>query len=161
MVPPLSLSNVLIVLFAGLCLRLVARQTAGRLHRMFWLALPPLLASANALALLAGVVDPGPFDDVAWAAALVLGLLVGRTRGKAVPLEFLPAERAVGVTQTADNVGIGVLLVALSVLDFAAAALEEPLLAPVQVAAGVAFCAGYFAGRAFMLAVRVHQMEHS
>jgi len=48
MIAPLSLANVLTVLIAAICLKLVATQTADRIQKLPRLALPAALATVEA-----------------------------------------------------------------------------------------------------------------
>lgn len=155
MIAPLSLANVLTVLIAAICLKMVAAQTADRVQKLPRLALPAALATVDALVLLAGVFDAGAINDALWLGGAVVGFVAGRMRGWMLPMQVIPGRAAVRAAQTADNLAAAFALLALAVTDFASAAIGDPLIEPAQVAAGAALCAGFLAGRWFVVAVRV------
>ncbi|MBL6617926.1 MAG: hypothetical protein ISP45_28225 [Reyranella sp.] len=161
MIAPLSLANVLTVLIAAICLKMVASQTAGRVLKLPRLALPAALATVDALVLLAGVFDANLTNDAVWVGAAVVGFAVGRMRGLMLPMQVFPGKGAVRATQTADNLAAAFALLALAMTDFTSAALGDPLIEPAQVAAGAALCAGFLVGRWFAMAVRADRMAES
>lgn len=158
MIPPLSLANVLTILIAAICLKMVASQTAGRVLKLPRLALPAALATVDALVLLAGVFDANLANDALWLGAAVAGFVVGRMRGWMLPMQVFPGKGAVRAVQTADNLAAAFALLALAMTDFISAALGEPLIDPGQVAAGAALCAGFLVGRWFAMAVRADRV---
>ena len=81
MIAPISLSNVLTVAAAIACLWSIGTQSSGGVVKLWRLAIPPSLAAVIALMLLAGIVEATLIHDAEWALGLVLGGIVGRTRG--------------------------------------------------------------------------------
>jgi hypothetical protein len=158
MIAPLSLANVLTVLIAAICLKLVATQTAGRIQKLPRLALPAALATVDALVLLAGVFEASVINDALWVGGAIVGFIGGRMRGRMLPLQVFPERGAVRPTQTADNLAAALVLLALAITDSAGAALGEPVIEPAQVAAGAALCAGFLAGRWFVIALRADRL---
>lgn len=154
MIAPLSLSNVLTLIFAVTCLTMVLNQRSDRVQRVSRLLVPPVLAVVVALLLLSGVFDAGLVNDALWVGGAIVGFVLGRLRGRMLPMELLPAPGSVRVAQTADHLAAAVALVAIAGTDFTSATLREPVLAPALVATGGALCAGFLAGRFLMIAVR-------
>ena len=159
-ISPLSLANVLTVLVAFACLGSLAQQSRGDVVRLWRLAVPPSLAVAPALMLLAGVFDATLVHDAEWLVAGIVGAAIGRTRGWSVPMQVDQTWRLVRLPPTFDATMAAVGLVGLSIIDFVSAALNDPLVAPALVAAAAAFCAGYIGGRAVALAVRARREPH-
>ena len=159
-ISPLSLANVLTVLVAVACLGSLAQQSRGDVVRLWRLAVPPSLAVAPALMLLAGVFDATLVHDAEWLAAGIVGAAIGRTRGWSVPMQVDQTWRLVRLPPTFDATMAAVGLVILSIVDFVSAALNDPFVAPDLVAAAAAFCAGYIGGRAVALAVRARREPH-
>jgi len=154
MISPLSLSNVLTLIFAITCLTMVLNQRSDRVQRISRLVVPPALAVVVALILLTGVFESGLVTDALWVGGAIVGFVLGRLRGRMLPMELLPAPGSVRVAQTADHLAAAFALVAVAATDFTSATLREPVLEPALVAAGGALCAGFLAGRFLMIAVR-------
>ncbi|GEP62150.1 hypothetical protein [Reyranella soli] len=154
MISPLSLSNVLTLIFAVTCLTMVLNQRSDRVQRISRLVVPPALAVVVALILLTGVFESGLATDALWVGGAIVGFVLGRLRGRMLPMELLPAPGSVRVAQTADHLAAAFALVAVAATDFTSATLREPVLEPALVAAGGALCAGFLAGRFLMIAVR-------
>lgn len=154
MIAPLSLTNVISLLSAIICLSMIASQTAARVQGLSRLALPPVLAIVVSLILLAGVFDAGMVSDGLWVTGAVIGFILGRVRGHMLALEVLPAGGSIRVAQTADNVVAALVLLAVTSTDFVSAALRHPLLQPGLLAVGGALCAGFLAGRFLAIALR-------
>jgi hypothetical protein len=154
MIAPLSLSNLLTLIFAITCLTMVLNQRSDRVQRISRLLVPPALAVIVALILLSSVFDAGLINDALWVGGAIVGFVVGRMRGRVLPMELLPAPGSVRVPQTADHLAAALALVAVAATDFTSATLREALLEPPLVATGAALCAGFLAGRFLMIAVR-------
>lgn len=155
MIAPLSLSNVLTVLLAFACLWTVIPQAQGGRVRLWRMALPPALAVAQALVLLAGVFDATFLHDAEWLAAGLLGGFLGRMRGWNLAFDLDRARRLVSTSASIDVHLAAIGLVVLAALDFTSASLETPIIPTDVVASCAAFVAGYIACRALALAVRV------
>ncbi|MFO1080042.1 MAG: hypothetical protein U1E23_05365 [Reyranellaceae bacterium] len=160
MIAPLSLSNVLTVAFALVCLHTAAVQSRGTVVKLWRLAIPPAFAAVNAFTLLAGVFEANMVHDAEWLVSAVLGLLLGRTRGWSIDLVVDRRHELLRQRRTPDAVLVAIVLLLLSLTDFIGAALLEPLVEPQYVAAGAAFCAAYLAGRALAMAVRSTRLPH-
>ena len=160
MIAPLSLSNVLTVLFALLCLWTMAPQARGGVLRLWRLALPPCFAAVVSLVLLAGVFDATPMHDGEWLAGLLLGAVIGRTRGWTMAVQVDQTWGLIRVPRTSDGRLAALGLVALSGVDFASAMVEYPLIEPQHVAAAAALLAGYIGARALALIARSVRAPH-
>ena len=159
-IAPFSLSNVLTVVLAILCFRAIRAQSFGGVVKLWRLALPPCLAAAVALVLLAGVFDATPAHDGEWLAAGVIGGLLGRARGWLMPVEADQMWRLVRVQRSLDGVVASFALLAWALIDSMGAAMEDPIVEPQHVAAGAALCAGYLAFRALAMIVRAGRAPH-
>ena len=160
MIAPLSLSNVLTVLVALLCLWTMSPQARGGVVRIWRLAIPGCFAAVQALVLLAGVFDATIIHDAEWLAALIVGSVVGRMRGWAMHVDVDQMWGLVRLPRTIDGRIAAVALVALSAIDFTSAMLEDPVIEPQHVAAAAALCAGYIGCRALSLIVRSVRAPH-
>jgi len=160
MIAPLSLSNVLTVLVALLCLWTMSPQAHGGVVRLWRLAIPACFAAVEALVLLAGVFDATFAHDAEWLAGLVLGAVIGRMRGWTMTVQVDQTWGLVRLPRTNDGRLAALALVALSAVDFTSAALEDPVIEPQYVAAAAALCAGYIGCRALSLIVRSIRAPH-
>ena len=157
---PLGLSNVLTVLVAVGCLWTMLPQSRGGVLKLWRLAMPACLAVVQALVLLAGVFDATLGHDAEWIAALIVGGIIGRTRGWALAVQVDQKWNLVRLQRTVDGVIAALALVALAAIDFISAALEDPVVAPAYVAAGAAFFAGFIGSRALAMATRATREPH-
>lgn len=160
MIAPYSLSNVLTLLLAIVCLWTIGSQSSGGIIKAWRLAVPPLLALAIALVLLAGVFEATILHDAEWLAALGLGAVLGRTRGW---LTSVQADRRWGLVRlprAADGLAAAFGLLVVTIVDSAGALLEEPVVEPQHVAAGAALCAGYLGFRALAMFSRAIRAPH-
>ena len=155
MIAPLSLSNVLTVLLAIACLWTVVPQARGGRVRLWRLALPPALATAQALVLLAGVFDATIVHDAEWLGAGLLGAVLGRMRGWNLAFDLDRTRQLISTAPSIDIHLAALALVVLAAIDFTSASLDTPIVPTDIVASGAAFVAGYIACRALALAVRV------
>ncbi len=160
MIAPLSLSNVLTVLVALLCLWTMSPQAHGGVVRLWRLAIPACFAAVEALVLLAGVFDATFAHDAEWLAGLVLGAVIGRMRGWTMTVQVDQMWGLVRLPRTNDGRMAALALVALSAVDFISAALEDPVIEPQHVSAAAALCAGYIGCRALSLIVRSVRAPH-
>jgi hypothetical protein len=160
MIAPLSLSNVLTVLVALLCLWTMSPQAHGGVVRLWRLAIPACFAAVEALVLLAGVFDATFAHDAEWLAGLALGAVIGRLRGWTMTVQVDQTWGLVRLPRTNDGRLAALALVALSAVDFTSAALEDPVIEPQYVAAAAALCAGYIGCRALSLIVRSIRAPH-
>ena len=136
---PLGLANVLTVLCALICL---------------WTVLPEKrrgVIQARLLALSAGL---------AGVVALVLGAVIGRARGWSLPFEIALPGGIAGLRARWDGVFVAAGIAAAAFLDFASAALEQPVIHPIHIAALAAFCAGFLGSRALAILVRLERRTH-
>ena len=154
MISPLSLSNIVMVLIALVCARMVSNQTAGRVRSVVVVAIPAALALVVALLLLMEEFYATLVTDGLWLGALLLGFLVGRSRGWMLAVQFFPEKRSLSAPQTWDNLAAAFILLGLALLDLASATWEEAIFPPAYVAAVAALCAGHLAGRSFVTLVR-------
>lgn len=160
MISPLSLSNVLTLFVAFFCLWTMSPQSRGGVMRLWRLAMPAAFATVVALMLLSGMVEATMQHDAEWVIALLLGGFIGRTRGWTLPVEIDQMWGLVRLPRAIDGTVIAAGVVALAVVDFTSSALEEALIAPVHIAAGSAFCAGFLGCRALAIVVRATRAPH-
>lgn len=160
MIAPLSLSNLVTVMFAVICLWSIAGQARGGIVKSWRLAVPPCLAAVDAVVLLASVMSASLGHDAEWLVAALIGLFLGRLRGWSIELEVDRQRDLVRQHRAADGPLIAIALLLLSLADLVGAALAEPVLEPQYVAAGAAFCAGWLGGRALAIAVRTTRLPH-
>ena len=160
LIAPLSLSNVLTVLAALVCLWTMSPQANGGVWRLWRLAMPAAFAAVVALVLLAGVFDATWQHDVEWLVAFTLGGLVGRTRGWSLPVAIDQMWGLVRLPKAKDGLLAAFGIVAMAALDFTSATLEEALVGPQHIAAGAALFAGFIGGRAVAIIVRSTRAPH-
>ncbi len=156
----LSLSNVLTVLVAVLCLWTILPQSRGDVLKLWRLAMPACFALVQALVLLAGVFGATLTNDAEWIASLIVGGLIGRMRGWALAVQVDQTWGLVRLQQTRDGVFAAMGLVVLAAIDFISTALEDPVVAPEHVAAGAALLAGFIGCRAIAMATRATRAPH-
>lgn len=155
MVPVLSLSNGLTLLFAALCLWTMAAQSRGGVTSLGRLALPGGFALLAALMLLASVFEPSVLFDVLWLAAFVVGSVIGRIRGWMLPVEPNRESGLIALPATADGLVVAVVLTAVAGIDFASAMRGQAIVEPGYIAAASALCAGFLGYRVLVIALRV------
>jgi hypothetical protein len=160
MIAPLSLSNVLTMLCALLCLWTTSPQAGGGVWRLWRLATPGAFAAVVSLMLLSGVFEATWRHDAEWLLALVLGGLAGRTRGWTLPVEIDQMWGLVRLPRAKDVLIAACGIVAMAVLDFSSAALDMMLLEPQHIAAGSALFAGFICCRALAIIVRSTRAPH-
>jgi hypothetical protein len=160
LIAPLSLSNVLTVLSALLCLWTISPQASGGVWRLWRLATPAAFAAVVALMLLADVFEATWKTDTEWLVALIVGGLIGRTRGWTLPIAIDQMWGLVRLPKSKDGFLAALGVVAMSVLDFASAALEEVIVEPQHIAAGAALFAGFIGCRALAIIVRSTRAPH-
>ncbi len=160
MIAPVSLSNVLTVLAAIICLWTIGSQSSGGVVKLWRLAMPPSLAAVVALVLLAGIFNATIAHDAEWLVAVVLGGIVGRTRGWLMSVASDQKWGLVLMPRTVDGLLAGFGLVVLAMVDFAGAVLDDPVIEPQHVAAGAAFLAGYLGLRALGMTMRAVRAPH-
>ena len=157
---PLGLVNVITVILAVSCLSVMAAQARAGIVRLWRLAIPAGFSAVVAIALLAGVFDASLAHDAEWLAGLVLGGLIGRACGHSLAVEIDRVWGLVRVPRTIDDVAAATALVALSFIDFALDALRSPVIHPIHIAAGAAFCAGFIAYRAVAIITKSSHATH-
>ena len=161
MIAPLSLSNVLTVVFALLCLWIVIPQARGGAVKLWRLSMPPILATVQAVVLLAGDFDASLMHDAEWVVAAILGAAFGRMRGWTLPIDVNPTHDLVRLRPSVDAHVAALGLVVLAVIDSTSATLEEAVLPTEHVAAAAAFLAGYLGCRALSIMVRARRTGHA
>ncbi len=160
MIGPLSLANVMTVIFAVLCLWTIAPQARGNAVKVWRLAMPASCAAVDALILLAGTYQTTLETDAEWLAAVAIGAVLGRMKGWAMTIEVDHMHGLVRQYRAGDGLLAGLALLVLAMTDFIAAAQDEALIEPQHIAAAAAFCAGYLACRAISIAVRTTRLPH-
>src|SRR5215510_7549520 len=130
MIAPLSLSNVLTVLVALLCLWTMSPQARGGVLRIWRLCIPACFAAVGAMVLLAGVFDATFAHDAEWVVGLAIGAVLGRMRGWTMAVAVDHTRGLVQLPRTNDGWLAAVALVALAAIDFTSAALEDPVIEP-------------------------------
>lgn len=161
MIAPLSLSNLLTVSLALLCLWTSGSQSSSGVMKLWRLAVPPCLATAVALVLLASVFDPTIVHDAEWVLAAAVGAVIGRTRGWLMRVESDQKWGLVKLPRAYDGLVAAFALLVLSMIDFAGAIFESAVIEPPHVAAGAAFCAGYLVFRAIAITMRAIRTTHA
>lgn len=159
-VAPLSLSNLLTLLMAIACLGSLAQQSRGEIVRLWKLAVPPTIAVGEALVLLASVFEATIVHDAEWLLAALAGAAAGRMRGWSLPLMVDQTWRLVRLQRTVDAIVAAFCLIVVSLIDFASAALEAPILPTDVTAALAALFAGYIGGRAVAIFIRAQRQPH-
>jgi hypothetical protein len=160
LIAPLSLSNVLTVMCALICLWTASPQASGGVWRLWRLATPGAFAAVMSLMLLAGVFEATWQHDAEWLLALLLGSLAGRTRGWTMHVEIDQRWGLVRLPRSVDGLLAALGVVAMSALDFLSSALEAVLIEPQHIAAGSALFAGFLACRALAIIVRSSRAPH-
>jgi hypothetical protein len=160
-IAPLSLSNVLTMLCALLCLWTTSPQAHGGVWRLWRLATPAAFAAVVSLMLLSAVFEATWQHDAEWLAAVLIGGLAGRTRGWTLPVEIDQMWGLVRLPRSMDALIAAFGMVAMSVLDFSSAAVEDVvLLEPQHIASGSALFAGFIGCRALAIIVRSTRAPH-
>ena len=160
MIAPLSLSNLITVVLAVICLSTILPQARGNVVKIWRLAMPASLAMVEAFILLAGVYDADFATDAEWLAALIVGGLVGRSRGWAMAMQVDQASSLMRQRRSPDGTIAASALVLLALTDFTSAALQEVWIDPAHMAAAAALFAGFLGGRALAMAVRTTRLPH-
>ncbi len=160
MIAPLSLTSVLTVVMAVICLSTLTPQSRGEVVRLWRLAIPATLAAVLAVVLLTGVFEVSLADDALWLAGAVIGGLAGRAKGWSLPLEVDHQHGLIRLRRSIDAQYAAIGVVGLAFLDFASAALEDAIVPGEYVAAAAALCASYIAARAVAIAVRIRRAPH-
>jgi hypothetical protein len=160
MIAPLSLCNVLTLFAALVCLWTMSPQASGGVWRLWRLAVPGAFAAIVSLMLLASVFVATWQRDTEWLIALLLGGLIGRTRGWTLSIEIDQTWGLVRLPRAIDGLAAAAGVVAMAALDFMSAAMEEILVEPQHVAAGAALCAGFLICRALAIIVRSTRAPH-
>jgi hypothetical protein len=160
MLAPLSLSNVLTVVVALVCFWTMSPQARGGVVRLWRLAIPAAFAAVVALMLLAGVFQATLLHDAEWLAALLLGGLIGRSRGWTLPVEIDQARGLVRLPRAMDGLLMAGGTVALASIDFISAAVDDNVIPPEHVAAAAALCAGFLGCRALAIIARSNRAPH-
>jgi len=160
-IAPLSLSNVLTMLCALLCLWTTSPQASGGVWRLWRMATPAAFAAVVSLMLLSSVFEARWQHDAEWLAALLIGGFAGRMRGWTLPVEIDQMWGLVRLPRAKDALIAAYGIVAMSVLDFSSAAVEDVvLLEPQHIAAGSALFAGFIGCRALAIIVRSTRAPH-
>lgn len=161
MIAPLSLCNVLTVIMAVTCLSTMAALSRGEVVKMWRLAVPASLAVVQALVLLAGVFEATFTHDAEWLIAGLIGSMLGRARGWAMPVAVDRTHGLVQPPRSVDGKLAAGALVILALVDFAGAAFEDPVLPCDVTAAAAAFFAGYIACRSAAIGMRAGRAPHA
>lgn len=157
---PLGLANLLTFFLACACFMTTSAQARSEVVPVWRLVVPAVFAGVVALVLLAGVFEATLMHDAEWMAALIVGCVAGWMRGKALPVEVDRVWRLVRLPRALDGRLAAGLVVVMSIVDFASAALGAPVVDPIHVAAAVACCAGFIGCRAMTIAARSDHGTH-
>jgi hypothetical protein len=161
MIAPLSLTNVLTVIIALLCLWIIIPQARGGAVKTWRLSMPPILAIVQAVVLLAGVFEASLAHDIEFVVAAVLGAAFGRMRGWTLPIDVDRTHDLVRLRPSVDAHVAALGLVILAAIDSTSASLEEAIVPTQHVAAAAAFLAGYLGCRALSIMVRARRTGHA
>src|SRR5262245_10668914 len=118
MISTLSLSNLLTVILAVTCLSTMLPQARGNVVKIWRLAVPPALATVEALVLLASVFEADLWSDAEWLLAAVAGAAVGRMRGWSVPIEVDQLSNLLRQRRSPDATLAATALVLAALVDF-------------------------------------------
>jgi hypothetical protein len=160
MISTLSLSNVLTVFVALVCLWTTSPQARGGVMRLWRLALPAAFSAVVALMLLASVFEANLQHDAEWVAALLLGGLIGRARGWALRVDIDQNFGLVRLPRSMDGLVGAFGILAMSVIDFASSVQEEAIIEPEHVASIAAGFAGFIGWRALAMITRATRAPH-
>jgi hypothetical protein len=160
MIAPLSLSNLITVVLAVICLSTILPQARGNVVKIWRLAMPACLAMVEAFVLLASVFDADFASDAMWLTALVVGGMAGRMRGWAMAMQVDQTSSLMRQRRSADGTIAALALVLLALVDFASAALREVWIDQEHLAAASALFAGFLGARALAMAVRTARLPH-
>ena len=158
---PVNLVDIVCIALAVACVRTAIPEARGEIQKMWRLALPPLLAITAALIILAGAVQT--FEhDVAWVATGLAGSIAGLVRGRAIRATTDQYWGLVQVPRSFDAVVAALGVFACATIDglsglFPAGALPRHA----TLAAIAALFAGYLGARAWRVATRAMQAEHT
>jgi hypothetical protein len=160
MIAPLSLSNLITVVLAVICLSTILPQARGNVVKIWRLAMPACLGMVVAFILLAGVFNADLVTDAEWLAALLVGGVAGRLRGWTAAIEVDQASSLMRQRRSADGTIAATGLVLVAMFDFASAAFRDIWIEPEHVAAAAALFAGFLGCRALAIAVRTTRLPH-
>jgi hypothetical protein len=160
LISPLSLSNVLTLLAALICLWTMSPQAHGGVWRLWRLATPAAFAAVVALVLLSNVFDARWQHDIEWLTASALGGLAGRMRGWTLPVTTDQVWRLVRLPKAHDGLLASFGIVVMAALDFTSALLKKAVVDPQHIAAGAALCAGFIGCRALAIIAHATRAPH-
>lgn len=160
MIAPLSLSNLITVVIAVICLSTILPQARGNVVKVWRLAMPASLGMVEAFVLLAGVFEADLASDAEWLAALFVGGMAGRMRGWSMAMEVDQTSSLMRLRRSADGTMAAAGLVLVALIDFGSAAVREVWIDPEHLAAAAALFAGFLGGRALAMAVQISRQPH-
>lgn len=158
---PLSLVDLATIAMAAGCVRSTLPDLAAAPRKLWRLAVPPALGMFVALVILAGAVASLQHDAL-WLATTAIGGALGLLRGGRIPIETDQVWGLVRTPATRDSVVAGIAILAVALVDGMSGLLPpSPWLRHSHMAAVAALCAGYLAGRAWMLGRRAIDRPHT
>lgn len=157
---PVNLVDILGILIAAFCVKIMVPEARGDIQKMWRLGIPPLIGVAVAVIILAGAVSSFQ-HDATWVATAIVGGVVGLIRGRSVEVATDQVWGLVRLSPVYDGVVTSVAIFFCATID-GLAGLFPPGALPrhATFAAATALFAGYLAGRAWKIGSRAVRLQH-
>ena len=158
---PVNLVDIATGAIAAGCVRAVMVDLSPRPRKLWRIGLPPLLAIAVSLLLLAGDVV-GLENDLAWLGAAGAGAAIGWLRGRGIAVQTDQRWGKLALPVTHDGLVAAFALFAIALTDGLSGLLPAGMLPrPAYLAATSGLFAGFLVGRAWSLAKRAVEAPHT
>lgn len=157
---PVTLIDLIAILFAAECVRTALPDLSARPRRLWRIGHSPLFALMASLIVLAGAVVT-PQHDIAWLGTSLCGTLIGLLRGRRIAVDTDQIWGTVRVEVQYDAIAASVCVFAITLADGLSGLLPDQLPRHAHMAAASGLFAGYLAGRAWSLARRAVDAPHT
>jgi len=158
---PVNLVDISGIAIAAACVRLIAPEARGEVRKMWRLAVPPLLAVAVAIIILAGAVSSFEHDAV-WVATGMVGCVAGLLRGRSMAVTTDQVWGLVRLPPSLDGIATTVGVFLCATIDGLSGLFPTGTLPRhAHFAAAAALFAGYLGGRAWRIATRAIRSQHA